>query len=284
MRNLILLILFLGLTLAVAAQKSNPMEKYLKTGHLPVNGIDMYYEVHGKGEIPLVLIHGGGSTIESTFGEILPVLTKNNLIIAVELQAHGRTSDRNAPESFEQDADDVATLLKYLKITKANILGFSNGGTTALQISIRHPKLVNKLVVISANYQREGLISGFFEGMQHATIDNMPEPLKASFLKVTPDPKKLQTMFEKDKNRMISFKDILDEAIRAIAASTFVIVADHDVVTVPHAQKMASLLKNAQLAVLPGVHGSLIGEICARETKSHMTEISARLIEDFLNK
>jgi pimeloyl-ACP methyl ester carboxylesterase len=89
-------------------------------------------------DMPLVLIHGGGSTIDVTFGNILPYLAANNKIIAVELQAHGRTSDRNAPESFEQDADDVAALLKHLNITKANIMGFSNGGTTTLQIAIRH--------------------------------------------------------------------------------------------------------------------------------------------------
>src|ERR1700741_1537175 len=100
------------------------------TGYAPINGISMYYEIHGEGAIPLVLIHGGGSTLESTFGNILPLLSGRT--IAVELQAHGRTTDRDAPESFEQDADDVAALLRYLKMEKANIFGFSNGGTTIL--------------------------------------------------------------------------------------------------------------------------------------------------------
>src|SRR5262249_15534415 len=120
-----------------------------------VNGIKMYYEIHGEGK-PLVLIHGGGSTIESNYGYILPLFAQHYKVIAVELQAHGHTSDRDAPETFEQDADDVAALLKQLDISKANILGFSNGGSTTMQIAIRHPGLVNKIVIASGAYKREG--------------------------------------------------------------------------------------------------------------------------------
>lgn len=129
-----------------------------------VNGIKMYYEIHGKGN-PLVLIHGGGSTIETTFGNILPMLAKHYTCIAAELQAHGHTTDRDAPESFEQDADDVAALLKQLNINKAGIFGFSNGGSTALQVAIRHTELVDKIIVAAGAYKREGFINGFFEGM-----------------------------------------------------------------------------------------------------------------------
>src|SRR5713226_6395711 len=115
------------------------MEKLKTSGYAPINGLDMYYEIYGAGAMPLVLIHGGGSTIETTFGNILPLLSDYGKVIAVELQAHGRTNDRDAPESFEQDADDVAALLHYLKVDKANFLGFSNGGTTTMQIAISHP-------------------------------------------------------------------------------------------------------------------------------------------------
>src|SRR5437870_1171587 len=88
-------------------------------GYSVVNGIKMYYEIYGTGR-PLVLIHGGGSTIHSTFHKIIPGLSQHRQVIAVELQAHGRTSDRDAPESFEQDADDVAALLNNLGIQKAS--------------------------------------------------------------------------------------------------------------------------------------------------------------------
>lgn len=111
-----------------------------------VNGLKMYYEIHGQGK-PIVLIHGGGSTIQTSFEKLIPLLAKNRKVIALELQAHGRTSDRNLDLSFEQDADDVASLLKNLNIAKADFLGFSNGGTTTLQIAIRHPEIVDKLIL-----------------------------------------------------------------------------------------------------------------------------------------
>src|SRR5215467_14159922 len=92
------------------------------SGYAPMNGLDMYYEIHGEGK-PLVLIHGGGSTIQTTFGTILPLLAEHYKVIAVELQAHGHTRDRDTPETFKQDADDIATLLSFLKINKADIFG-----------------------------------------------------------------------------------------------------------------------------------------------------------------
>ena len=137
------------------AQQDNP------GNFAAVNGLKMYYEAHGSGSL-LVLLHGGGSTIESTFGRILPELARAHQVIAVELQAHGHTLDIDRPLSFEQDADDVAVLLKQLKIEKANIMGFSSGGTTALQIAIRHPELVNRLALLAAAFKRSGMQPGSF--------------------------------------------------------------------------------------------------------------------------
>lgn len=160
----------------------------------------MYYEIHGPGDArtpPLVLLHGGGSTIGTTFGRILPELAKTRQVIAVELQAHGHTRDIDRPLSFEQDADDVAALLAQLQLEKADAMGFSNGGTTALQVAIRHPKLVNKLVLASTTYQRDGMRPGFFEGFQNATLEQMPQPLKDAYLEANPDRKGLQAMFDR---------------------------------------------------------------------------------------
>lgn len=257
--------------------------KNITRDYAVVNGLKMYYEVHGEGE-PLVLIHGGGSTIQSTFGNIMPLLAKHNKVIAVELQAHGRTSDRDAPESFEQDADDVAALLQHLKTGKANVIGFSNGGNTTMQLAIRHRELLNKLVVISAFYKREGMMPGFFDGMKEATLDNMPAPLKAAYLDVNNDPRGLQTMFEKDKERMLSFADWDDSQLQSITAPTLVMSADQDVVQPAHALKMSQLIPRARLMILPGVHGSFIGEICSVEKGSRQTELTAGMIEEFLKK
>ena len=131
-----------------------------KSGYSDVNGIKMYYEIYGQGE-PLVLIHGGGSTIQTSFERIIPSLAKNYQVIAVELQNHGRSSNRNIPQTFEQDADDVAALMKNLGVGKANIFGFSNGGETTIQIGIRYPEMVNKLIVASAPVKRSGFVPGF---------------------------------------------------------------------------------------------------------------------------
>jgi pimeloyl-ACP methyl ester carboxylesterase len=248
-----------------------------------VNGLKMYYEIHGNGS-PLVLLHGGGSTITSTFGRILPELAKTHQVIAVELQAHGHTKDIDRPLSFEQDADDVAVLLKQLHIEKTDLMGFSNGGTTCLQIAIRHPQLVNKLVLASATYKRDGMMPGFFDGMQQATLESMPQPLKEAYLKVNPDPKGLQAMFNRDVARMIAFKDISDADIRAIQAPALVINADAEVVRAEHALTLSRELPHAQLAILPGGHGDYIGEICAADKKSKIPALVTDMIETFLNR
>ncbi len=256
----------------------------MSTGaYADVNGISMYYEVHGEGK-PLVLIHGGGSTIQSTFGTTLPMFTKHYKVIAVELQAHGRTSDRPAPESFEQDADDVAALLHHLNISYANILGFSNGASTTLQMAIRHPEIIDKIIVIAGAYQREGFINGFFEGMPYATIDNMPQSLHKAFLQVNADEAALFNMFNKDKQRMIDFKDWNDNDLENIKAPALIINGDKDVITPAHALKMAQLISNASLIILPGVHGECIGEGITGPLNNKQPEMLVDLVKEFLDK
>jgi len=279
-----MLMAILTSALSTNAQNNN-METLKTSGHAPVNGIQMYYEIHGNdGGLPLVLIHGGGSTIETTFGVILPMLAAHNKVIAVEMQTHGRTSDRNAPETFEQDARDVAALLKYLKVDKANIMGFSDGGCTTMQLAMSHPELLNKMVVVSSNYQREGMAPGFFEGLQNATLKDMPEPLKAGFLKVTPDQDRLQNVFEKDRSRRLVFQDWPDAALQAIKTPALIMAGDKDVITTEHIVKLSRLIPGAQLIILPGVHGTLLGEICSAKKGSRQPEITATLVQEFLNE
>lgn len=241
----------------------------------------MYYEIHGSG-MPLVLIHGGGSTIQTTFGRILPQLAKSHQVIAVEMQAHGHTPDRDRPLSFQQDADDVAALLEELRIEKADVFGFSNGGTTALQIAIRHPERVNRLVLASTTYRRDGMQPGFFEGMHQASLENMPQPLKEAYLEANPDPRGLQAMFDRDVARMLDFKDIPGADIQGIKAPALVINGDAEVVRVEHALELARTLPNARLAILPSGHGDYIGEICAVEESSKLTGLVTAIIESFL--
>lgn len=256
----------------------------MSTGnYATVNGLHMYYELYGEGK-PLVLIHGGGSTIQTTFGNLLPLLAQHHKIIAVEMQAHGHTGDRDAPETFEQDADDIAALLQQLDISKASIFGFSNGGNTAMQVAIRHPGMVDKLVIASAFYQREGMMPGFFEMMKNARLENMPQPLKDAFLQINPDTNALQNMHDKDAARMIGFTDWHDNDLKRIQAPTLVMNADKDVVLNEHALKMARLIPGAELIILPGVHGAFLGEICTAVPGSQVPAATAILVEAFLNK
>jgi pimeloyl-ACP methyl ester carboxylesterase len=254
-----------------------------KNGYSEVNGIKMYYEIYGQGK-PLVLIHGGGSSIETTFGRIIPMLANKYKVIAMDLQAHGRTSDRDAPESFEQDADDVVSLLKNLNISKADFFGFSNGGTTTVQIAIRHPELVDKIILGSALCKRNGVPVQFWDFMKQATLANMPEQLKEAYLKVSHNPKGLQTMHDKDAERMISFKDIPDEQIQSIKMPTLIIIGDQDVIKPEHAIEIHRLIGKSELAIIPGGHGEYIEEITTLKSNSKEAGFVIPMIESFLDK
>lgn len=180
--------------------------RYSSSGYASVNGLKMYYEIYGKGA-PLVLIHGGGFTIQTSFGRVLNSFAEIRQVIAVELQGHGHTMDINRPETFEQDADDVAALLKYLKIENADFFGFSNGGNTTMQIAIRYPNIVRKIILGSAFFKRNGMYQQFWDSLNNSTLKDMPQLLKDAYTKIAPDPNDLSNMYEKDKRRMIEFED-----------------------------------------------------------------------------
>ena len=283
--------LTLSTALALAALTSTRATSQTRpiTGYVTVNGLRMYYELHGAfhdlhgaGGTPLVLIHGGGSTIGTNFGRVLPLLARSRRVIAVEVQAHGHTRDVDRPFTFEQDADDVAALLDSLGVYRADVLGFSNGGTTALQIAIRHPAKVRRLVIASANYKRDGMPAWFWESMEKATFADMPQPYKDAHRAIDPSEAGVHAMFERDSKRMIAFTDIPDASIRAIQAPTLVVAGDRDVILPEHAIELARTLPNARLAILPGTHGSYLGEIMTPDVSPRVLESFVGLIDEFL--
>ncbi|MGN6532156.1 MAG: alpha/beta fold hydrolase [Ginsengibacter sp.] len=252
------------------------------SGYAAVNGLKMYYEIHGTGT-PLVLIHGGGSTLQTSFGRVLHDFAKTHKVIAVEMQAHGHTADIDRPLSFQQDADDIAELLKQLNIDKANIFGFSNGASTTLQFAIRHPEMTNKIIVASTFYKRAGAPDWFWEMMSKPTFEGMPQPYKDAFLKINPDTNALRRMYERDVARMQSFPDISDEQMKSIKAPAFIIIGDKDVTTPAHAGEMQSLISNARLAIIPGGHGEYIGEITTPQD-SNLISATVSMINKFLDE
>jgi pimeloyl-ACP methyl ester carboxylesterase len=248
-----------------------------------VNGINMYYELQGEGD-PLVLIHGGGSTIDSSFGRLIPLLSRTRKIIAMELQAHGRTGDREQFLSFHQDADDVAALMEQLDIAKASILGFSNGGQTAIQLALSYPSLVNKLVLCSTFYKRSAALPEFWNGFETAKFTDMPQVYADAFLKVNNDERALHNMFNKDVQRMKNFAGWTDEEIGCIKLPTLVVNANADVGSPEHAVEMHRRIKGSTLLILPGGHGAYLGEVFASAENSTAHHHFAALLETFLEE
>jgi pimeloyl-ACP methyl ester carboxylesterase len=246
-----------------------------------VNGLHMYYEEYGKGS-PIVLIHGAASTVQTSFGRLIPELSKTHRIIGVEMQAHGHSDDRDGrPISFEQDAADVVELLRQLHIEKADFFGFSNGATTALEIAIHHPNLVGRLIFASSMYKRSGCAPAFWQGFGNARLEDMPAVYKKEFLAVNPSQAFLQIMFDQCVQRMQKFSDIPDSSVQTVQAKTLIILGDHDVPLLDGAVAMYRLMQHASLAVFPGGHGRYLGEIAEWKAENGQP-VALPLIIEFL--
>ena len=229
-----------------------------------VNGLRVYYEIHGTGE-PLVLLHGAYMTIE-TMGDLVPRLAEARQVIAIEAQGHGHTADVDRPLTYEAMADDTAALLRHLGIERADVVGYSLGGATAIQLAVRHPNLVRKLVPISAGYRSDGMhpeLLGMIESITPEMFAGSPweDAYKAS----SPHPDAFPTLVEKLKTLDVTPFAWPDESIRAIAAPTLVIIGDSDATRPEHAVALFRLLgggvmgdlaglPTSQLAILPGTH------------------------------
>lgn len=255
-----------------------------QNGYADIHGIRMYYEIYGEGDLPLVLIHGGGSTIQTTFGNIIPHLSTHRKIVAMELQAHGRTNDRDAPLSFQQDADDIIALLYYLKIAQADFLGFSNGGQTLIALALSSPDMIRKMIICSAFYKREAVPEAFWHGFENVRLEMMPEALRKGFLSVNNNEAALQNSFDKDVQRMKNFKSWTDEQIKSIHLPALIINATHDVGSVEHAVAMYRNMPNAGLVVLPGGHGEYLGAAETLNNNHWRQTYIVGIVEEFLSK
>lgn len=258
----IFILVFMTALMACAHSAKNSEHKVAptKSGYVSVNGIEMYYETYGSGQ-PLVLMHGGGSSIQVSFGRGISELAKHYQVIAFDEQNHGRTKAYDRELTFTNTADDIAEALKKMQIEKAYFLGFSNGATTGMQLAIRHPEIVQKMVLGSGLYQRSGAPKEFWAAMNGATIDHMPQELKDAYVKTAPEPKDLQKMFAGDSKRMQKFTDISEKEIRKVQIPVLIMQNDQDVATLEHAVKTVRLLPKGRLAILPGPHDNYIGDV-----------------------
>lgn len=228
-----------------------------------INGLKMYYEVHGQGK-PIVLLHGAYMTIGLNWSELIPELSKTRKVIAIEMQGHGRTNDIDRPFSYEAMADDVVKLLKHLKIKKTDVLGYSLGGTVALQLAIQNPEIIDNLIIISSVYKHDGWIPEAreaFASFQPEFLD--ATPLKTEYDKIAPDPKHWHAFVKKLTAFDTKNFNLGEANVKAMKAPVLFIMGDNDGVDLNHTAEMYRLtgggvfadmtgLPKSQLAILPG--------------------------------
>jgi pimeloyl-ACP methyl ester carboxylesterase len=233
-----------------------------RTGYAPVGDLRMYYEVHGSGE-PLVVLHGAYHSIEP-MRPLVRGLAESRQVIAVELQGHGRTADIDRPLTYEHMADDTAGLLRHLGIDSAVVVGYSMGAAAALQLAIRHPAAVRKLVAISTAFARAGAHDVLLEMAPTVTPEMFAgSPIEEEYQRLAPNPGDFPALVEKIKGLDEARFASPEEDVRAITAPTLIVVGDSDAIRLEHVVEFFKLrgggvmgdltgLPASQLAVLPG--------------------------------
>jgi pimeloyl-ACP methyl ester carboxylesterase len=237
------------------------------SGYALVNGLNMYYEIHGAGE-PLILLHGGLG-LTSMFGDLLPALAADRQVIAVDLQAHGRTADIDRPLSYELMGDDIAALIVHLGLAEADLMGYSLGGGVALRTAIQHPKLVRKLVSVSTPFSQDGWypeIVASMAQMSGAAAEFMKEsPMYREYTRVAPRPEDFPVLLDKIGDMLRHRYDWSDD-VAALKMPTLLVFGDADSIPPPYCARFFELLgggktdggwdgsgmSSARLAILPG--------------------------------
>ena len=256
-----------------------------KKGYAPVNGLRMYYEIHGQGE-PVVLLHGSFMTITNNWTGMIARLSQSRQVIAVEMQGHGRTADIDRDFSFETLADDVAALLAHLEIHRADVLGYSMGGGVALQVAIRHPEKVRKVVSISAVFRHDGWVKevvDVFPQMDPAMFKG--SPIESEYRRLSPTPDRFDTFLRRVIQMDIKPYDFGAGKLKATKAPIFFIHGDSDGVRLDHIAEMFRLKgdeifgdmrprSESRLAILPDTtHLTLMDKL----------DVIVPMVNDFLN-
>ncbi|MEU4389662.1 alpha/beta hydrolase [Kribbella sp. NPDC023855] len=236
-----------------------------QTGYAPVNGLQMYYEIHGEGGTPLLVLHGGLFDIDLQFSELLPILSGNRQVIAADFQGHGRTNDIDRPLTTADLASDVVGLLEHLGVPQVDIFGFSVGGAVALHLAIRNPELIRKAILSSVSFSPDGNRPENAAAMGGMKVEMIAgTPMEAEYLAKSPHPdlEHLQVLLDK----LAAFgpeQGWSEDEIRGIAAPTLLTYGDCDMFKLEHAVKFLQLrggdvngdfvgVPASQLAIFPG--------------------------------
>ena len=235
-----------------------------RTGYAPVNDLQMYYEIHGAGGTPLLLLHGGLFDLDLQFGQLIPELAAGRQVVAADFQGHGRTNDADRPLRTADLAADVVGLLRHLEIPQVDLFGFSVGGAVALHLAIKHPELVRKLIVSSVSFHPDGDRGENRDAVGEMSVDMIAgTPMEQAYLAKSPHPDKLQVLLDKLGTYDQGFPGWSDADIEGIAAPTLITVGDCDAVKLEHAVRFLKLrggdvngdfdgVPASQLAVFPG--------------------------------
>jgi pimeloyl-ACP methyl ester carboxylesterase len=255
------------------------------TGYAPVNGLRMYYEVHGSGE-PVVLLHGAFMTIPLNWTGWIDELSKTRKVIAVEMQGHGRTADIPREPTSENLADDVAALLTYLHIPRADVIGYSMGGRVAMDVAVRHPDRVRKVIVISSTFRRDGMTEESREAMAKLSPELFKgSPLETDYKRLSPTPDRFANLVTRLAAVDSKQKDLTADQLRSTTAPMFFIFGDADGIRLEHIAEMFRL-KGGE------VHGDLRPRSASRlailPNTTHVTlmqriPIIVPMVNDFLD-
>jgi pimeloyl-ACP methyl ester carboxylesterase len=265
---------------ATPAEGEGMTQTNMQSGYAAVNGLQMYYEIHGSGGVPLVLLHGGLMTI-GLLGDLVPRLAETRQVVAVELQGHGHTADIDRPLRIESLADDVAALIEQLDLGQPDVFGDSMGGGTALQLAIRRPELVRKAVLASTVFATAGWHPDILAATAMMNADAAAQmhetPFYQAYVSVAPRPEDWPVLVTKV-GKMVngdggSLAYDWTEGVKTVKVPTLLIVGDADSVLPEHTEALFRLLggrvvgdlqplPSAQLAVLPGTgHTELMGRV-----------------------
>jgi pimeloyl-ACP methyl ester carboxylesterase len=259
-----------------------------KKGYIPVNGLEMYYEVHGDGGTPLVMLHGAFSAIGTSFSSILPGLAETRTVVGFELQGHGRTADIDRPLSLPALADDVAKAIPALGYERVDLLGYSNGAAVAIRLVNAHPELVRRLVLISATYRLDGIQPGLMDGL----AEMKPEMMHGSmwheeYMRIATRPEDFPRLFAKKTAMDREVEDLPPESISGIKSPTLLIAGDADLVQPEHAVEMFRLLGGGGFGDTPAGH--VPSELAIIPGASHVSvvfqgDVLVNMISRFLDK
>lgn len=229
----------------------------MESGYADINGLHLYYEVHGKEGTPVVLLHGGVMTIGLTYPELLSVLAEQHRVIAVDFQAHGRTADIDRDLSYSNLASDVVALLDHLEVARAHVIGHSMGAGTTLELAVNHPERVLSIVAISGSVSPDGAHPDLADPSTYATSTRMPTEqdfaaMASAYAEVAPHPERFEELPGRSMTSLNGWTGWTDEQLAGMTAPTLVVLGDHDFTTVAHGAVMQEKIPGSQLAILPG--------------------------------